>query len=521
MTMLKKTAAFVALSIAASAANALPLADYDASTVNIFYGGATATDNIIENVWRANAGGLCVAGTIDIYRSVSADNERVVFCRVDSSTVPGFPAAPGLKVAFHKESRGGSSNGVVPLISVAAGQAHALRWLDMNQLKAAGGAGCGSTAVPASATLQAYTDHPNCQTFLTPVDTAASATYDVNGGISDVEPALSFPAPTADQLALLNTKPGLGIQFGVPVTEALYRALQVGQGITAKAECDTLAEQDTPACVPSLTRAQVRGLYSGRITTWTRIRDRNGVALPSAPGVTAPGSNSVYMCRRVGSSGTQASFETYWLAQRCENGSPSFVVPNDGSTINDATWVPANVANGTRNAGPSSGNVRTCLNTYNTGNRWGVGVLSTEVTGAQMVGFRMAAIDGAAPSLENVANGDYDFFTENTLNRVADGAPGSLLATDPRRIAIEYIENNLGLPAVISEINQPFAGRPWGDGGTLAIAGAFTPNAAPATKANMASNPVNTLSRSTSGTTNNCNPPIAIRDTPANGSANP
>jgi len=302
---------------------------------------------------------------------------------------------------------------------------------------------------------------------------------------------------------------------------ALYRALQVGQGITAKAECDTALEQDTTACVPSLTRSQIRGLYSGRIVNWTRLRDINGNALPSAPGVTAPASNVVHMCRRVGSSGTQASFETYWLAQRCESGSPAFALPNDGSSITDTTWIPANVANGTRNAGVSSGNVRTCLNTYNTANRWGVGVLSTEVTNAQMVGFRMVAVDGAAPSLEHVANGDYDFFTENTLNRVADGFPGALLATDPRRIAIEYIETNLGLPAIISEINLGFAGRPWGDGGTLAIAGGFAQNPTPATKAAMASNPVNTVSRSTGGTTNNCNPPIAIRDTPVNGSPNP
>jgi ABC-type phosphate transport system substrate-binding protein len=521
MSILKKAGALAALSTAMGAAHALPLADYDAAVVNIFYGGATATDNVLENIWIANVGGLCVAGTIDSYRSVAADNERVIFCRVDSSTVPGFPAAPGLKVAFHKESRGGSSNGVNPLIDVASSQGHALRWLDMTALRNSGGAGCGNVAVGATATLQAYTNHPNCQTFLTPVDTAASATFDVHGGISDTEPALSSPPPSAAEIALLSTKPGLGIQFGVPVTEVLYRALQVGQGITLKPECDTVAEQDSQACVPSLTRSQIRGLYSGRIVNWTRLRDRLGNALPSAPGVTPPANNTVHHCRRVASSGTQASVETYWLAQRCESGSPTFVLPNDGSSVNDTVWVPANVANGTRNAGPSSGNVRTCLNTYNTANRWGIGVLSTEVTAAQMVGFRMVAVDGAAPSLENVANGDYEFFTENTLNRIADGGTGALAATDPRRIAIEYIENNLGQPAILAEVNAPFAGRPWGDGGVLAIAGAFVPNAPLATKANMASNPVNTLSRSTGGTTNNCNPPIAIRDTPANGSPNP
>jgi hypothetical protein len=512
MKHMNKIAAAVALGLAGGA-HALPLSDYDSTVVNVYFGGATATDNVLENVGLAITGGYCVPGTIDIYRTTTANNQRVIFCRVDGTRVPGFPAAPGARVAFHKESRGGSSNGVIPLIDVAFSRAHALQWLDLDQLRLAGGGnGCVTTAVAATAALNAYTNHANCNNLLTPVDTAASAQYDINGGISDVEPALSFPAPTPAEIARLSSRAGLGIIFGVPATTNLYTALQVAQGKTPGSI--------SPADIPSLTSAQVRGLYTGFIADWNQITTPSGAPLPSAPGVTPPNSTEVNVCRRVASSGTQASFETYWLYQRCQGGVATFVEPNDGSSPLDTVWIPvATPPVGTVNAGPSSGNVRLCLATYGNAlnNRWAVGVLSTEVSSGNLTegNFRMIAVDGAAPTLQNTANGLYDFFTENTLNRVATGFPGAL-PNDLRRTLLVYVENNIGLPPLISQLNNNFQNRPWGDGGSLGIPNGATinPNPSPATNTEMDTNPVNTQTRSPLGPTNNCAPPVAFGDTP-------
>jgi hypothetical protein len=509
MRTFSKVGAAVALALAGGAVQALPLSQYDSTVVNVYVGGATATDNTLENTALAITGGYCVAGTIDIYRTATNNNERVVFCTVNSTRVTGFPAG-GSKVAFFKESRGGSSNGVTPLIAVASGQAHSLQWLDLDQLRnAAPGNGCTSASVAATATLNGYTNWTNCNNLLTPADTAGSAgaagRYDITAGISDVEPRLAFPAPSAANIAKLDVKPGLGVVFGVPVTKNLYRALQVAQGKTA---------DDSPANIPTLTRSQIRGLYTGNVIDWASITSPTGTALPSVAGVTPPAQTDVFVCRRVGESGTQASFETYWLHQRCEGGTPLFLTPDDGSTINDTVWVPANPANGFVNAGPSSGNVRSCLQIMNNANVWAVGVLSTEVSATNLSdagdGFRFAAVDGAAPTLQNTANGAYDFFTEDTLQIVKAGNTGALPAGDLRLTLVNYIRNNIGLPALLAQVNSSFQNRPWGDGGNLSVPNGTTivPAASPATVTGLRTSPVNTQSRSTLGTTNNCAPPI-------------
>ena len=315
-----------ASALAAGVANALPPSEYDASVLNIYYGGATATDNILENNFQLIGPGICAPGTISVYRvSASNRNQRVVFCRVTSAQVPGFPDAPGQKVAFHKESIGGSSNGVVPLIDQSQ-----LEFFNM-----AAAASC-TTVTPVAATtnLNAYTNYTGC-----PDNTILAVP---NGGISDVEPRLSFPAPSAAGIASLTSTVGLDIIFGVPVTENLYRALQVAQGYidndTARnptAKC--VGGIDAPGCAPSLTRSQVRGLYTGATGDWSQLFVGNGTAtaedgtsLTAVPGVTAPintavaggpvADSRVFICRRVATSGTQAGTETYFLKQRCREG---------------------------------------------------------------------------------------------------------------------------------------------------------------------------------------------------------
>jgi hypothetical protein len=514
MNLLVRSAIAVAVCAAmGSAAHALDRTEYN-SAVKVYFGGATATDNVLEEVFLSSVGGICdsALGDIDIYRTNA--NQRVVTCRVSNENTPnhGFAArsAGGTMIAFHKESQGGSSNGVVPLIAVAKGQGHTLRWLEVSQLTN----DCTVSNVAATPNLQAYVNHAACATTaLTPVDTSGSTTYDVHGGISDNEPAVSYPAPGADAQRLLSN-PGLGIVFGVPVTTALYRALQVAQFGDGSA-CDG---SDASNCVPSLTRSQVRALYSQAIFDWNSIKNSAGVSLPALTGVTPPTDEFVRICRRVASSGTQASYETYFFNQRCGVNGRTFALPDDASTVDDTVYSPSDFPSGSLvNAAPSSGNVRTCLATANSGNFWGVGVLSTEVTDSNYnggnAGFRFVGIDGAAPNLTNVANGDYDFFTENTINRVSNTFPGNagaLADGNPRREIIELIDEKLGLPAVLANLNATFDGRPWGNGGVLALSNTSSPNTAPYSDAELASSPVNTQTRDG----NSCVPPVMVKQSP-------
>jgi ABC-type phosphate transport system substrate-binding protein len=529
------TLAFAVIAaLGAGNANALTRTEY-ATALKVYFGGATATDNVLESVFTsADGDGICDPffgqASVGVWR---AANQRVVTCRVSNENPitagKGFAtrAAGGTAIAFHKESTGGSSNGVNPLIAVAKGQAHALRWLNVGGLAN----DCTVTNVAATTNTIAYIDHSGCALVETTADTAGSAgaagTFDINGGISDNEPALAFPAPGADA-GLLTSVPGIQILFGVPVTTALYRALQQVQFIGSPAclsdtdPSDTIDSRDSTACVPSLEKQQVSALVSQQISNWNDFKAPNGTQLTTAAGVTPPADEFVRICRRVSTSGTQATFEALLLNQRCASGTSVFAVPDDSSTETDTVYSANQFAAGSLvNAAPSSGNVRTCLASANTGNFWGLGVLSTEVTASNYGagnattppggnGFRFVAINGAAPNLVNAANGTYDLFSENTVNRIKADGIGSI--TGQRLEIVNLVSTRLGNVDALNTINATFAiNAPWGQGGVLALPATTNPSTAPYSVAELAANPIGTQSRNG----NTCNMPAMVKPQPA------
>jgi hypothetical protein len=480
----------------------------------IYIGGATATDNVLEEGLISNVNGLCNNTlAINIYR---AANQRVIVCTA-RATLTGAPAnysnLAGQVIAVHKESAGGSSNGVVPF---TMGTSHALSWLDLDGLTAE----CTMATVAATTNLASYINHTNCTLV-----TIGAPTRNPHGGFSDTEPSLSSPAVTANQGFV--PFEALDIVFGIPVTKNLYQALQIAQ-FGDSLPCDTnpavgayTISDTNPACVPSLASPQVRALYSQAYTDWNQIvRRADGTGLSSIPGVTAPTDTSVRICRRVAASGTQAGAESFWLGQRCVTTTQNFALPDDSSTVDDTIYSPSNFAESLVNANPSSGNVRTCMQAAQTGGFWGVGVLSTEVTGSNLSGagdsFRMVAIDGYAPTLANVANGNYPYFTTSVITKgdpstvPAPFAPPPALSpqqsafVDAMRLAV--IRNT----AVLANLNATFANRPWGNGGVLAPQGAATSNTAPYSDADMAASPVNAVSKGG----NNCVKAWGVAPTP-------
>ena len=169
-----------------------------------------------------------------------------------------------------------------------------------------------------------------------------------DAGISDVEPRFFLDtyhlAPNAvDVLSVHNANAFI---FGVPVTLKLRDALQsarfakddacnpanpryaqlveVGRGTRFK-------RGETEACMPSLSRAQLAGIFAGTVTDWGHIVNAQGYALTaknqrtgqmiSPPGVRPPSDGQVYICRRVPTSGTQAAFEMFFLNERCTDAS--------------------------------------------------------------------------------------------------------------------------------------------------------------------------------------------------------
>ena len=469
----------VSLGLAGQAA-ALPLSAYDGTTLDVYISGASAQDQGLEGMMRR----LCSTGTLDIYR---ASNQRMMFCTMTSAVVPAFGA--GKKVMVHKSSVGGSGNGVNPVADATA-------LAFMNQTSTCTSPG---TAEPATALLPAYTSH-TCSVVAT-----TSIAPDM--GLSDVEPRLLGAGQS--QLNKLAPTPvsANGLQFGVPVTKKLRDALQVVQGL--------ISGSDEPGQMPSLTTQQVRGILAGGITDWSQLTNAAGVPLTTAPGVTAPSTTAVYLARRVSSSGTQASFNAYFLNFPCATGVTQMLVGNDSTQCGAVAGTL-----GTVNEGSGTGNVLACLETHNTANRWAIGMASMEnVPGGTTPNYRYVKLDGQAPTLLNAIEGRYEFWMEQTMQWRGSNSTNPL--TGDKLTLATKISTDLGQPAVVEALNQAFvqnaAGTtPW-QGGIFALPlNGWTPATAPRTDASVLSAPTLTATRSITGSTNNCQPPIQLFDTRAN-----
>jgi hypothetical protein len=507
----------------------------------LYFSGATATDQQLEDLGRLATGGLCQANSIDIFRGTS---QRVTLCTGAGTGLNGTP------IGIAKESAGGSGNGIGP---VATGGS--LNWLNVkaanfvclgdNNTAADDPGSFNPNSVPVintpkslttgSPRLTAAREYTNC----TPI-----AAQTAQAGISDVEARLFGFTGTIDERAVEQ------IMFGVPVSLNLYRALQIAQGLTATAACDTLIEQDGENCVPSLTRGQIGAIYGGQILDWSQIS-----GLTTAAGVTLPVNDdtSVFICRRGNTSGSQTFTQAYALGQGC-GGSGSFRPADDAGCEEPGCVFPAGDGpNPDGNpdyvyASTGSGDVRNCLDARDDQNRWAIGVLSTEntvndiasasVPGSGVGGdpvdalgsggterdsreFRFVGINGFKPSLEVAANGGYDMVAENVCTR-GPGLTAGLRTTIANRICGDVTDGfSAGLSdlQLIRAINEGFDNQPHGDGGNLIKTNFDTllPNAGDVSQAEIEANPVNAYSRSATGVVNNCSSYLSVGDASVNG----
>lgn len=493
------------------------------SAVKIYFAGPASADRTIEVAFLATVGGICdsTLGDVDIWR---ARDQFVITCRASNENSPNHGLLSrshgGTMIAFHKESVIESAfSDVTQLIRVARGQAHVLRWLDVSQLTN----DCTVTTVNQSSFLQGYINHSECgNTILTPYDTATSSVYDVHGTISGAEAQIAYPEPGADAGRVVSSY-GYVTMFGVPVTTALYRALQAAQ-FGDGSPCD---DSDLPSCVPSLTRSQLAGLYSQSVYDWNMFKNAAGVSLPSVQGVTPPSDPHVRICRGTAALDAQVVTGAYFLGERCMAGGTPFALPDDASTIEDITYRSPAFQSGTLvNASPSPSTVRSCLGAANQQNFWGIGVLPLEIVDTDWratAGYRFIAIDGAAPTLVNLANGDYDFFSEAVISRVANTFPGNAGAIpdgNPRREVIEVLQERLRVDhRLFSHLNSVTDNRPWGNAGLLAPASANIGSfyTAPYSEQEVASTPIATQTRNGKI----CGPAIMSKPQPVNGTPNP
>ena len=331
-----------------------------------------------------------------------------------------------------------------------------------------------------------FMDLKNCTTGTTPLTCVYTPPFTTgqmvpglivpDAGLTDVETNIwkgrgqfPFPAPAPDITLIPTTfKTGFAAQgFGIAVTEELYKAMQTKALADGDLEAPCVVGDFTAACQPSISRAQYTSIASqsgGYHTDWSPILGASG------------GGQAVNLCRRVKTSGTQASSDTYFLSNPCANANPTFglLAPAEiGDSAAGAFHVSEN---------SSTGNVKNCLNYHNNGfdntttgpnafisnneateGKFAIGVVSLENLPAAGTGpivsgpasavaagdkWKFVELSDVSPNLDanqrqTAIDGDYDFaFEFEALWRNEIGAP--------RITFMNALVNELGNPGGVN-----------------------------------------------------------------------
>jgi hypothetical protein len=378
----------LALAIAALSAGAANAYTNDATNVHLT--GASAIRNNVAAAIKK----MCVndaLGTLTVFKQGSSTsslaNQMAYVCSV--------PMASTTITKIYHTTTGGSLNSILGMSNDVA-----KKQIPVDIASAA----C-AAPVAGTGALAGFSVRANCA-----VDAAPAAS---NGGFSDVE----FK-PVREQVDILTTSTDgftiddvtetptlVGQAFGVAVSESMYKGLQAAQGLIS-ASC--VAGNPTPACQPSLSRADLASLLNNNLSAAPK---QGAQALGLTSGA------AIEYARRVTTSGTQSGAQVYFLGKGCltgDNGG-NFVVIGDEVAVGVTKSYNGGKFLVSANSGTSD--VITKLG----GAGYVFGIVSAEnrapatTTGWKFVKLNGVAIsDGTASGLnkQNAIDGKYDYFVE-------------------------------------------------------------------------------------------------------------
>lgn len=447
---LKNLAVAVAASLIASQSFALGITASKNATLKLNVSGATAADIQFSNYINQ----VCQPGTLDTFRNV-ADSARAFSCSIGAGEIAGVAA--GTSALFRKES-GGSQTGVGPVANNTT-----LNGINLD-----------TCTISATANLWSCSD----TTIQVPAEI----------GISDVEPELFTVSQngglsvSAAALSAMTVNSVNAQAFGIVVTPDLRNALQAAQGLTVGS--------DDVANIPSLSSAVIANIFAGRMANWSTLVDGSGIGINAT--ATKTNSNGVEICLRAPGSGTQAQFNAFYMGNACAyRGAAGNQFLGYGS-LADGAGVVNDIAR--RQLGPvlapppyahhttGSSDMGKCLTNIAAANRTAIGIQSLEKvveTNADRNNFKYVAIDGVAPTLENMQAGLYRNWASLSIQWRGNVVTGSKLAAAQKFVElaqamVPVAEFNLslktgpaGIPAILDATDA--TGR--ADLGTLAFAG--------------------------------------------------
>jgi len=416
--------------------------------------GIYAPGVVVNEVWVSGSS----AATPFLEKAVINDSVGTVYKYVDAAKsaityVSDSSIAPGTINVVHKRDGGGSITGV------KAAQGTFPKFNDSTSLDTA-------TLGALAGSLQAVTAPGLTQSI-----------HATNLNFSDVD-AAQFESPLNGGVAGAGSVPSTAVAtqtFGIAANLKLRNALQKAAIDAGTLPATCTVGNETEACIPNLTSADISSLFgANRVTDWGNLRygGAAGKNLFTAQlAADRPANRDIHICSRTAGSGTLATVNI-----KFEN-APCFAGAEAIQAASALTVTPETGANGSLKAYHSlagSGDVEDCLEGLNTGAaqgnftpypgstasfRWAIGILGTERNPANAKAFRFLRIDGASPSLANVAQGKYKFWGElATVGAVsADALTQDLLANvkNANQISTVNVNNpNFGITGYMGVANN-------------------------------------------------------------------
>jgi hypothetical protein len=472
MSSIKISAIATAVALAVSS-QAFAFTDPATSEVSLFISGASAPTHMLREQVVQN---LCAAASpIDVYidQAVQLPTATQLLFHRELWTVQCVGAtgtdAAGKLLRIAKTDNGGSGQGVTPVANATVKS-----YLETSACNAA-------TAVPAVAgnATTAYT-YRVC-------GSASLISQIPDMGVSDVEPTV-FRGTLASgsdfvQPANWETEPGPGLVFGIVVTTDFRDHLQANEIATARiaADCDDDAtNRELERCMPSLPSWYVRSVFTGKINNWSQEEIYGVAPNPALSGNEA----RVNICRRTQGSGTHATQLTYFNRTNCNRTATLPMLSQPGGTFG-APFVYEN---------SSAGNVDLCLGALQNGttttatipaintakSAFAIGYQSLEKNADRTLGYRFVKLDGVAPSLQNVFNGDYDVvyflsYNHRPLDFKTGGGRSGFTAGEQALIEA-VIDNGFDLSStVVAQLNTGFNHSFGTSGFVVPVAGSAAP----------------------------------------------
>jgi len=447
----------------------------------------------------------------------SNNDYSAIYCNTDDTKIPGLTGGTG---AHHTTrlwiSRRRLGASFIGLDAVARGTT-------LTYLASPTAAGCVAFNGTFTSAGVSYGYNYACPTVTAGIKATAATsdiTPDVFHGSDNVTPGY----PPIDAATIDNKFAIAGHIIGTPVTLKLRNALQYAQSKSGLIPSTCLPGDETAACVPSLTKEQLVGLFTGQTYDWSTFRVKvAGVdkTLPQvvADGVTAgvanlsnPLDTAVHICRRENGAGQQVAVLANILQYPCL-GTSSPAIAQPGNVFADVQYA------------TSLGAVDNCLKDFNDGtntwfgtsnpspypnppatsvahgNQWAISIQTTERNASRGTNYRFIKINGALPTGEQVFLGHYPLVGEYGISWVTGpSAPAGSNIEKALNALVAYSQ----LPAVVASRNTSISNHSWGQAGYVALSSNnFEP---PATW--VASNPVTPYTHAASGSPDACTIPI-------------